>query len=574
MTEIKSDRSGFLIVDEMVCRLRWLPLALAPVLAFVGTYAQQQVDLTLVIVLAALGLAYNAVAVLLLRLQAFPAAAAWLFFILDVFLSIGFLVATNFSLCSLATFGLFTVLEAALRFEWVVGIVAGVVIAFASGLGITILAEQTSLSTLWPAMVGLATLLLSAAVSGLLADAIRQMVVRARDKELNDLRRTNERAQAIYEMASTLSATLDYQRAMEAILDISLMGLEELDAPDKTPVVMLLLYGGEGMYVTTARHMKREDMGRVIPGQQGLIAKVLSSGEPAIVRNLFRDPELSRFVSLQSCRSAIVVPLRVGFDIYGAVVIASDQPEAFTEEHKELVTSVCTQAVMALQNAQLYQDLREERDKIIDQHEEARAQLARDLHDGPTQSISAIAMRLNYVKALMHRNPPQARKELDDLEALARRTTREIRTMLFTLRPQVLETQGLVVAVEQYVAKVQEDVDFAIHLEAMDLGDALDINTQTVAFNIIEESMNNIKKHAQCRNVWIRLALQNHLFVCEVRDDGKGFDLEATMRSYDQRGSLGLLNLYERAELVEGKTEIRSALGKGTTITMVVPLNK
>jgi signal transduction histidine kinase len=281
---------------------------------------------------------------------------------------------------------------------------------------------------------------------------------------------------------------------------------------------------------------------------------------------------LSKFVSLGTCRSAILVPLRVRFDVYGVVVIASPGSTAFTNEHKELVSAVCSQAVMALQNAQLYQELREERDRIIDQHEEARAQLARDLHDGPTQSISAIAMRLNYVKALLHRDPARARKELDDLEALARRTTREIRTMLFTLRPQILGTQGLVAAIKQYAEKVQEDADFEIHLELMDLGDALDVNIQTVAFNIIEESVNNIRKYAECQNAWIRLALKDHLFIAEIQDDGIGFDLEATLDTYDQRGSLGLLNLYERPKLVDGKTEIVTAPGKGTTVTLIVPL--
>ena len=72
----------------------------------------------------------------------------------------------------------------------------------------------------------------------------------------------------------------------------------------------------------------------------------------------------------------------------------------------------------------------------------------------------------------LHRDPVRARKELDDLETLARRTTREIRTMLFTLRPQILETQGLAAAVEQYANKLQEDAAFEIHLELMDLGDA------------------------------------------------------------------------------------------------------
>jgi len=564
-------KSSHLDIDRMICGLRWAPLLLTPVLSYLGW---QEVDLALILGLTFGGMLYNLAASLLAYLGFFPPAAAWSFLALDSLLSLGFLVATDFEPCVLFTLGLFTVLEAALRFDLVVGLVEAVIIAFATGLGTALVAGDFSLEVLWPAILGLAALSMAAGSAGALADRIGKMVARARDQELAALRRTNERAQAIYQMSSALSSTLDYEQAMEATLDIGLMGLEELGTPGNKPVGLLLLYGPEGMYVASSRNLRPEDTDRVIPGQDGFIAETLAVDGVTLGRNLFRDPELSQFASLRLCRSAICVPLRVGLDTYGVVLVGSPEADAFADEHKELMSSICTQAVMALQNAQLYLELREERDKIIDQQEEARAQLARDLHDGPTQGISAIAMRLNYAKALLHRDPLQARKELDDLEALARRTTREIRTMLFTLRPQILESQGLVAAVEHYISKVQEDADFEIHLEAMDLSDALDINTQAVAFNIIEETINNVKKHAECENVWIHLALKKDFFVTQIQDDGKGFDVEATMASYDQRGSMGLLNLYERAQLVEGKTEIVSAPGKGTKVTLIVPLVK
>lgn len=560
--------------DQMICGLRWLLLLLTPVLAYLDSLSGPEVDLALVLWLTVGGLVYNLVATLFINLKFFPMAAAWSFLILDVVFSIGFLLATNFSIYPLLTLGLFATLEAALRFDLMVGVGAAVILAFTAGLGTILTVKQPSPDTWLPPIAGLAALLWTAGFAGALVDRICKVVARARDEEIRILSRANERAKAIYQMISTLSATLDYQQALEAILDISLIGLEELGAPEQKPVGMLLLYGEQEMYVVTARNLKPEDEAQTIPGKAGIIAKALSTGEATFARNLFRDPELSRFASLHACRSAICVPLRVGFDIYGIVLIASPTADAFTDEHKDLVSAVCSQAVMALQNAQLYQDLRQERDKIIDQQEEARAQLARDLHDGPTQSISAIAMRLNYVKSLLHRDPTRVKKELDDLEGLALRTTREIRTMLFTLRPQILETQGLKAAVEQYAAKVREDVNFRIHLELMDLGDALDINTQAVTFNIIEEAINNVKKHAQCQNVWIRLGLKDNLFIAEIQDDGKGFDLAATMDSYDQRGSLGLLNLYERAKLVDGKTDIVSAPGRGTTISLLIPLSK
>ena len=139
----------------------------------------------------------------------------------------------------------------------------------------------------------------------------------------------------------------------------------------------------------------------------------------------------------------------------------------FTTEHVEMLSAVCSQATIALQNAQLYQSLQQEKNRIVEIGENERKKLARDLHDGPTQSIAAIAMRINYTRKLLEREPDKVDAELAKIEDLARRTTKEIRHMLFTLRPLVLETQGLVAALQQSIQKILEtDSGVAIHLEA------------------------------------------------------------------------------------------------------------
>jgi signal transduction histidine kinase len=181
-------------------------------------------------------------------------------------------------------------------------------------------------------------------------------------------------------------------------------------------------------------------------------------------------------------------------------------------------------------------------------------------------------MRLNYTKLLLEREPEKVKEELEKLEVLARRTTKEIRTMLFTLRPVILETQGLVVALEQYLRRLQEETGLVVHLEAPDLDDRLHSEIEGVAFSIIEEAVTNAKKYAQARNIWVRLGFGDNLFVATVEDDGTGFDVAEVLDSYSQRGSLGLINMKERAELVEGTWTIESAVGKGTKVTLIAPL--
>jgi signal transduction histidine kinase len=379
-------------------------------------------------------------------------------------------------------------------------------------------------------------------------------------------------------MAGTLGATLNPNRILDAILEISAVGFAESDDPDAPlgmrPGGAVVLFAPEGMYVAASHGLGHDETGVTLAGERGLLGQVLKSGEPVVRGSLAEDPELQQFAAFRRCGSAAGIPLRAGLEIYGVALFASPRQGAFDQEYVELLCAVSNQAAAALTNAHLYQDLQREKEHIVSVEEEARTKLARDLHDGPTQSVSAIAMRLNYVRLLLGRDPDRVKDELFRLENLARRTTREIRTLLFTLRPLVLETQGLAAAVEQLVGQVREVTDFSVHLEMEDIEGQLDVSTQTVAWFITEECLTNVRKHANAENVNVRMSVQNGYFYAEIQDDGDGFDVEATMADYDQRGSYGLLGLQERAALVNGRTTIESSLGKGTKVMLVVPLSR
>jgi len=314
---------------------------------------------------------------------------------------------------------------------------------------------------------------------------------------------------------------------------------------------------------------------KTIPGRAGLVAEAIQAAEAMQSDDLRHDPELAQFVALHGCKSVLCVPLRAGFETYGAVVVASREPSIFTGEHIEMLTAVCSQATIALQNAQLYQSLQQEKNRIVEIEENARKKLARDLHDGPTQSLAAIAMRLNYTRKLIVHQPDKVDEEIARVEELARRTTKEIRHMLFTLRPLVLETQGLVAALEASIQKSNEThPDISIHLEADRVEDNLDLNAQGVVFYIIEEAVGNARKHAKAGNIWIRLKLEPDAVIAEVQDDGEGFDVKGVTSAYESRGSLGMVNMRERAELVNGVLSLDSHPGHGTIITLAVPLHK
>ncbi len=394
------------------------------------------------------------------------------------------------------------------------------------------------------------------------------------EKEARRLRATRERARAIFEVAKSLSSTLNHRRVLEAAQAIGELALREDLGPDVRLISAVLLFQGEDnqLRVITSRGLTRADESVAVPGRRGVLGLALQQAEPVFAGDPDRDPELRYFVAFQESRSILAIPLRAGFDVYGVMVFAADRPNAYTDEHVELMTAIGTQSTIALQNAVLYQNLATEKERIVGVEEDARKKLARDLHDGPTQSVAAIAMRVNYIRRLLERQPQQAVEELWKVEDLARRTTKEIRHMLFTLRPLVLETQGLAAALRQLAEKMRDTHDTVVIVECQsEVEMYLDTNAQGVLFYIIEEAVNNARKHAQSEQIWVRLYRREGFIIVEIEDNGVGFDVEAVDANYDQRGSLGMINMRERAELVEGTLRIQSARGQGTKISVLVP---
>jgi len=562
-----------LAVDWVVWGMRWIWLACLLLFTYFNPIRE---DLSLAFLLLGGAAAYNLTLAFLLYLKLFASALSFLTSLVDALFFVAFLYASGTGTGPLILFGLFPILVTGFRYDVITSLSVAVIPILAGGIFYSLgRYEPGRTESPFSLAVNIAVLLLAAALSSLVSGKEREMIQTTEEKVLGDLQAARDRAKAIYEMTSTFSTTLNYHHVLDAMLDIS-MGLGGVTQEGAHSVGIVLLHQQEGevssLGVEAARNLNRRDVHRKLVGTAGAIGQALSSAEPVIVERIEDDPELRQFSSLHRCYSVICIPLRAGFEIYGLVILGSPRAGAYTAEHMEFLTAFCNQTVVALQNAQLYHRLREEKEKIVDAEGEARKKLARDLHDGPTQSVAAIAMRLNYTKLLLERDPEKVKEELEKLEALARRTTKEIRTMLFTYRPVILETQGLVAALEHYLRQLEEEAGLVVHLEAADLDDRLNTEIEGVAFSIIEEAVNNARKYAQARNIWVRLGFEDDLFVAAVEDDGRGFDVAEVLDSYAQRGSLGLINMRERAELVEGTWTIESAIGQGTKVTLIVPL--
>ena len=574
---------GRLQVDWLISNLRWLLLVSVALVSFTDTFIKygpvfNAAYILPQIVILTLAITYNLIVMLLLLQATLPRYFPVITLMIDAVLTIGFVTASGGLDSPLLFFALFPILTAALRYPWAVSLLVAIIIVLGCGVaGYGIAPPGTLWTDLFPYGARSLVLLLAALISGLVGDRVKETVASTRRKaeraELHKLRTAHEHSRIIFELASMLSATLNYNKVLEATLEVAETGMRELDQARITHVSLVLLFGKTNLRIIASRHLPQRDQRATFQGKGGALARVLATAEPVVINDPAADPELSQLVVMHHSRQAVVVPLRAGFENFGALIVGSPQPNTYTENHLDLLTAICNQAIIALQNAQLYQSLMNEKERIVTIEEDARKKLSRDLHDGPTQVIAAIAMRLNYIQMLLDKDPGQVSKEVAQLEELARRTTREIRHMLFTLRPLILESQGLRAALEQYITKLADTDTTPIFLEAAPgIDRELDRNAQGVAFYIIEEAIGNARKHAKAENIWVRLHVQDGVFLAEVEDNGAGFDVDAVQVRYDERGSLGMVNMYERAELISGQLTIASAPGKGTRIRLAVPL--
>ena len=314
---------------------------------------------------------------------------------------------------------------------------------------------------------------------------------------------------------------------------------------------------------------------------RGIAGWVARHGEPAIANDVSRDPRFSTKVDVRTgflTRSILAVPMQLRGKTIGVLeVLNKYDEEGFDEEDLRLLLTLAAEAAIAIENARLVRSLRDERDRILSAQEEVRRELNRKLHDGTVQFLAAIAMGIDHVERLLQLKPDAVYAELEALRKLTRQATRETRMLLFGLRPVVLESRGLVSALQRYAEQLREREPFYVYFDDGGFDKPLDQQVAGTIFAIVQEAVNNIRKHAKASNVWIRLGeTEMHLMV-NVEDDGLGFDMSVVENGYEEGNSFGLLNMRERASLIEGELTIESSEvmpEQGTIVTLRVPLSR
>lgn len=392
------------------------------------------------------------------------------------------------------------------------------------------------------------------------------------DEQSNVLSDMRERTHALSEMAMELNSTLQYDRILDAALSIGRVSMRT-DSRERIASAVLLYTYDNQLEIANSQGFSHVDEKRILPGRTGIMAEALQEARPVFGESGRNDPELRTMVSFQNVRSLLCIPLRAGFDNYGVLLYGSDARNAFNKDQVGSLRIIGTQVTIALQNAVLYQNLMEEKERIIELQEDARKDLVRDLHDIPTQTIAAVAMRLGIIPRMMERDPDNVVEEVETIRNMTLRATEEIRHVMFKLRPLVLESRGLSAALDQLAKKMEETYKQPMKTHCdKEVEHLLDVSQQGAIFYLIEEAANNARKYAEASMVRASVTVQEDSIVVRIMDNGAGFDVEEVQGGYDERGSFGLVNMRERAELLDGVLEMKSMPGKGTQVTAFIPV--
>ncbi|AEF94054.1 putative signal transduction histidine kinase [Desulfotomaculum nigrificans CO-1-SRB] len=207
---------------------------------------------------------------------------------------------------------------------------------------------------------------------------------------------------------------------------------------------------------------------------------------------------------------------------------------------------------------------------IIRAQEEERKRVAREIHDGPAQSMANIVMRAEFCLKLLEMNPGMVKGELISLQQLVRQSLNDVRKIIFDLRPMVLDDLGLFPAIKRYVEEYKNQFNINVELVLLGSERRFETSLEVAVFRIIQEALTNIRKHAKAQHVVIKLELITTRINVYIKDNGCGFDIETTKPKSDGSG-YGLVGMRERIQLLKGAMTISSAPGKGTEISFWIP---
>ena len=381
--------------------------------------------------------------------------------------------------------------------------------------------------------------------------------------------------QRVAERTRELAALLEVSRNVVSVLE-----LKPLLRVILTQLRTVLDFTGAGIAVLEDGQLRMLAYEGLGPGEKMLevlipldqdsgYRRVILERKPVIIPDIWGDSpwitdvrkgwDDEAMALVAHAHSWLGVPLISNGELMGVLRVDHVDPNRFTEDDARLVMAFADQASMAIENAWLH----EQAQRVAALEE--RQRLARELHDSVSQAMYGIVLGTKTAQALLTRSPADAAEPLAYVQSLAESSFAEMRALIFELRPDSLESEGLVAALTRQVEIVRARHGIAIHAELCE-EPALPLDRKEALYRIAQEALTNVTKYAHAQNVTLRMTQPADVIILEVSDDGIGFDVLGPTP-----GHLGLRTMRERAQRARGTFCIESTRGKGTRIEVRMP---
>ncbi|MDQ6695230.1 MAG: histidine kinase [Chloroflexota bacterium] len=295
------------------------------------------------------------------------------------------------------------------------------------------------------------------------------------------------------------------------------------------------------------------------PRQNALSRRMLEGEDPIVLQDVRQEPD---FVADPDdpTRSWIGVPLKVRNNVIGALALDKKEPSFYDEEDGQTVLAFANQAAIAIENAKLYDRSREQ--DILQE----RNRLARELHDSLSQSLFSMVLNAEAANLFFDTNPDKAKSQINLLYETANSALKEMRTLIFELRPANLEQEGLAAVLRKHAKQVGERNGVRVRVDVKGQG-RLASHIERALYRVAQEALNNIVKHAQASEALVALNTLDNRITMTIEDDGVGIEGGASKPS-----TLGLTSMREIVEQLHGTFEIGPRPeGRGTLVRVTVP---
>ncbi|MDR5683208.1 MAG: sensor histidine kinase [Armatimonadota bacterium] len=270
------------------------------------------------------------------------------------------------------------------------------------------------------------------------------------------------------------------------------------------------------------------------------------------------------------------VPLIAQDETVGILNLLLPPGRSFAAEELDLLEALGHEIAVAVQRARLFDQVREQEhtrrqllQRLLVAQEEERRRIARDLHDHAGQMMTALIIQLAQLTRRAESEDGPLAPALRKLHDLAQQGLDELRKLVYELRPSILDDLGLGPALRWYADTYVHAAGLRADVHIGDIGQRLPQEVETVVFRIVQEAVTNALRHAQARQLEIRVDRRGGFLLVMVRDDGTGFD----STDPEPRATLGLAGMRERAQLVGGTLQVLSVPGVGTTVLARIPLH-